>query len=64
MQSSYMNDFLPVNELNLFVNFTRKKIGRGLLDKTVPNKYGDLQSYALTILWWRDRSFSIVFRLR
>lgn len=64
MQSSYMNDFLPVNELNLFVNFTRKKIGRGLLDKTVPNKYRDLQSYALTILWWRDRSFSIVFRLR
>ena len=64
MQSSYMNDFLPVNELNLFVNFTRKKIGRDLLDKTVPNKYRDLQSYALTILWWRDRSFSIIFRLR
>ena len=33
MLSSYMNDFLPVIELNLFVNFTRKKIRRGLLTK-------------------------------
>lgn len=51
MLSSYMNDFLPVNELNLFVNFAGQNFRRRLLYKTVPNKYRDLQSYALTILW-------------
>lgn len=61
MLSSYMNDFLPVNELNLFVNFTRKKIGRDLLDKTVPNKYRDLQSYALTYFGGETAVFQLFF---
>lgn len=61
MLSSYMNDFLPVNVLNLFVNFTGKKIRRGLLDKTVPNKYRDLQSYILTYFGGETAVFQLFF---